>query len=120
MDPKKVPKRYKGFRIKIVKSNRFVGSWTPGKKVIYINYYYVIKPNVDINDVKAIFEHEIEEMKHYYRGDPILIAHSKAAKKEKEYLKKRGIHYKHHQREVIDVYRKRIKDDAPWLELKNV
>ena len=120
MNIKKVPKRYRGFRVKIQKSKIYVASWNDKRKIIYLNYYYVIKPTVDIVDVKAILNHELEELKQHIKNkQPMLIAHSLANKREKKYLKKRKHKFPGHQKEIIQVYKKGlVSEDAPYYNAR--
>ena len=104
-------------RIRIVKANEFVAHWSA--KTIFINYWYIIKPTVTWDDVKAIFEHELEEKRRFEKGDPMLVAHSKASLKEKKILNKRGLKYGPHQKEIINVYRTKATQDAPYMDLKH-
>ena len=117
MKIKDVPKRYKGWKIKIVKSKTFVA--TSRNHVIPINYWYVIQKNVDINDIEAIFEHEIEEdLEFRKRHKPLAIAHSLATKKERAFLIKKNENFSEHQKEVFKIYRTKATLDAPYFDLK--
>ena len=118
MNIKRIPKTYKKMHIRMVKSKDFVAHWSA--KTIFINYWYVIKPKVTWEDVKAVFEHELEERRRYTeKHEAMITAHSNASIKEKKILKKFNMKYGPHQKEIIDVYRKKATRDAPYMDLKH-
>lgn len=113
----KVPKTYKGHKVKVVKSREFVAHWDEKKKMIWLNYFYVTRDDVDRNDVIAVMEHELEEERQKIKNKkPMIEAHQLANKKEKSYLKKHGESFPEHQKEVMNTYRTEATEDAPYKD----